>query len=57
MNDSTFAVGVFLVFVGLAAVFGAVIMWEVMQGPRECSVTLEYAGGHKVEYLTECEVG
>lgn len=57
MNDSRFAVAVFIAYCAICTLVGAVAMWISMSGPHDCSVTMEYAGSHRAEYMTECAIG
>jgi len=56
MNDSKFAVVVFVAYCLISAAVGCIATAIAMSGAVPCSVTVEYAGSHKVEYLTECEL-
>ena len=56
MSDSQFAVTIFIALILLSFLAGGAGVWVALSGVHECSVEVEYAGSHKVEYMTECRL-
>jgi hypothetical protein len=56
MSDSQFGVFAALLMFAIGLATGIFLTLASFAGPQECSVEMEYAGSHRVQYLTECKL-